>query len=185
MAREWSVSADRNGYVNRYEIDTAGLSVLDLNDHGVLTWMAVLLKNRTFALTSPLAKEAHDYLIRTFGIDYGSADIIRGYRADDSYFSFAQDFLNGTISVRQLSKALKLGELGEQIVIRSPKAFQRISFIGAEETDSLVWYPKRKARDEKARNEYCSTDKMSYIRGDIYVVRIIEEEMTKDDERLQ
>lgn len=31
--------------------------------------------------------------------------MIRGYRADDSYFSFATAFLNNTISLAQLEKA--------------------------------------------------------------------------------
>ena len=30
--------------------------------------------------------------MNTFHLDYKSADIIIGYRADDSYFSFASDF---------------------------------------------------------------------------------------------
>lgn len=37
----------------------------------------------------------------------------------DSYFSFAEDFLNNAISVSKLSKAMKLGNLGEQIVLKS------------------------------------------------------------------
>ena len=57
----------------------------------------------------------YDHLSQEFAIDYHSYDIIKGYRADDSYFSFAQDFLNGTISVSQLSDAMKLGDLGVSV----------------------------------------------------------------------
>ncbi|MBR2627880.1 MAG: DUF3990 domain-containing protein, partial [Peptococcaceae bacterium] len=38
-----------------------------------------------------------------------------GYRADDSYFSFANAFLNNTLSLRQLEKAMMLGKHGEQV----------------------------------------------------------------------
>lgn len=185
MAKEWSVSYGRSGYVNIYEIDTTDLSVLNLNEYSILTWLAVLLENRIFHLGSPLAREAYDYLTKEFGITYDTYDIIKGYRADDSYFSFAQDFLNGTISVSQLKRAMMLGKLGEQIVLKSKTAFERITFLDANEVDHRVWYPKRKARDDKARQDYHSTDKMTYIRGDIYITRIIDEEMRHDDERLQ
>jgi hypothetical protein len=184
MAKEWSVAEGRSGYANRYELSMQELRVLDLNEYPVLTWLTVLGENREFRLGSPLAREAAAYLRKEFTINYRSFDIIRGYRADDSYFSFAQDFLNGTISVSQLSEAIRLGELGEQIVLASRKAFDSIAFIDSVEVDDLVWYPRRKARDDKARAAYHSTDK-KYVRGDIYITRIIDEEMKRDDERLQ
>ncbi len=185
MAREWSASFDRVGYLNSYEVDINGLDILNLNEYSILTWLSVLLKNRTFHLNSPLSKEAYEYLTGEFYIDIESYDVIRGYRADDSYFSFAQDFISGNISVSQLAKAMNLGGLGEQFVLKSKRAFERIEYIGYEETDGRIWYPKRKARDDKARKDYFSMDRMGYIRGDIYITRILDEEMKRDDARLQ
>ena len=184
MAKEWSVTEGCSGYANRYELSTTGLTELNLNDYPILTWLTVLVENRRFHLTSPLAREACSYLRREFAIDYQSYDIIKGYRADDSYFSFAQDFLNGTISVSQLSEAMRLGDLGEQIVLVSRKAFDSITYLDSVAVDDLIWFPKRKARDDRARAAYHSTDKR-YVRGDIYITRIIDEEMKRDDERLQ
>lgn len=185
MAKEWSVGASRSGYCNRYRFDTTGLTTLNLNEYPILTWLAVLLENRVFHLNSPLAREACNYLRNEFCIDYGSYDIIKGYRADDSYFSFAQDFLNGTISVSQLAASMKLGDLGEQIVLKSRQSFDCIEYLDSEEVDSRIWYPRRKARDDAARREYYSVDKMRYVKGDIYITRIIDEEMKRNDERLQ
>ncbi len=185
MAREWSAAPGRMGILNRYDFDMDGLSVMDLNEYSILTWLSVLLQNRVFQLNSPLAREAYAYLIKEFGIDYASFDVITGYRADDSYFSFAQDFVNGTISVAQLRKAMQLGDMGNQIVLISREAFDHIRFTGYEEVDSGIWYAKRKARDDKARKDYHSADKNRYIRGDIYITRIIDEEMQKNDVRLQ
>ncbi len=184
MAKEWSVSEGRSGYANKYELLTQDLTVLNLNDYPILTWLAVLLENRHFSVNSPLAREARDYLMSEFSVDYHSCDIIRGYRADDSYFSFAQDFLNGTISVFQLSEAMRLGNLGEQIVLKSKRAFDSITYLDSIPVDDLIWFPRRKMRDDKARADYHSADKR-YSRGDIYITRILDEEMKRNDERLQ
>ena len=54
-----------------------------------------------------ISEKAKEYLMNTFHLDYKSADIIIGYRADDSYFSFASDFINGAISYRQLCNAMR------------------------------------------------------------------------------
>ena len=80
---------------------------------------------------------------------------------------------------------MRLGNLGEQIVLKSKRSFDMISFVRTEETDSRIWYQLKKARDDKARREYSSVDKMGYVRGAIYITRIIDEEMKPDDERLQ
>ena len=68
------------------------------------------------------------YLQTYFLPDLDAYDLIRGYRADDSYFSFARAFVGNAISYRQLSEAMYLGELGEQIVLHSDTAFERILF---------------------------------------------------------
>ena len=98
MAKEWACSgAGKDGYANAYQIDTEGLSELDLlsENYHILNWMAVLLANRIFPLAFPAAQAAREYLLEAFGVDTAGYDLIRGYRADDSYFSFAKDFLNG------------------------------------------------------------------------------------------
>lgn len=68
--------------------------------------------------------------------------MIIGYRADDSYFSFAKDFINNTISVQQLAKAMNLGNLGMQIVLKSQKAFEKIKYITYEIADYRKYYVK-------------------------------------------
>ena len=124
---------------------------------------------------------ALDAVSRTF-INY---DVIIGYRADDSYFSFAKDFLQGTISYRQLSLALKLGNLGKQVVLKSEKAFKSICFVEAEKAYANEWYPKKNKRENDARNEYFNSTKMKRQKGDIYINQIIDEDMETNDERLQ
>lgn len=185
MAREWSVTRSHDGYVNAYGLDITGLEVVDLNEYGILAWLSVLLKNRTFRPASPLAAEAKEYLLQYFQPDLSQADIIKGYRADDSYFSFARDFINGTISLRQLKEAMYLGEMGQQIVLKSEETFGRIHFLEARRTWREDWLEKRLTRDQNARSSYFSLEKNRRQKSDIYILQILNEEMKPDDARLQ
>lgn len=145
MAREWGVSKEKDGIANCYEIDCSGLEILNLNDekYCILHWLSILLENREFEVSSALAAEAKEYILKNFKIEYEEYDAIVGYHADDSYFSFAQDFINGAISYRQLNRAMHLGKLGQQFVLKSKKAFQQIEFTGYESAASKEWYRKR------------------------------------------
>lgn len=187
MAKEWGISRNKNGYANCYEIETDGLTILDLNasEYCILHWLTILLENREFDVPSGLALEAKEYLLSNFLMEYGQYDVIVGYRADDSYFSFAQDFINGTISYRQLSNAMRLGKLGQQFVLKSELAFQRIKYIGYEIADSQEWYAKKMRRDRTARREYFDVERNRRQRGDLYITQILDEEMKPDDPRLR
>lgn len=187
MAKEWVSSKDRDGYANCYELNCSGLRILDLNNPGfcILHWLTVLLENREFDVPSSLALEAKEYLLANFSVDYGNCDIMIGYRADDSYFSFAQDFINGTISYRQLNNAMHLGKLGQQFVLKSKRAFEQIRFLGYEMVKSDEWYSKRMLRDKAARREYFSIERNKRQRGDLYITQIMDEEMKQDDPRLR
>lgn len=187
MAKEWGVGKDHDGYANCYEIECDGLTILDLNapEYCILHWLAILLQNREFDLPSALAWEAKEYLPAHFLPDYESYDVIVGYRADDSYFSFAQDFINGTISYRQLNNAMHLGKLGQQFVLKSRSAFDRIQFTGSETAKSSEWYVQKMLRDKTARREYFDVEKNRRQRGDLYITQIMDEEINADDPRLR
>ncbi len=187
MAKEWAATANQNGYANCYELDCANLQILDLNtpQFCILHWLTILLQNREFDAPSALADEAKEYLFKNFNVNYQSYDAIIGYRADDSYFSFAQDFLNGTISYRQLNNAMHLRKLGQQFVLKSLKAFSLIKFTGYEIAEHTEWFDKKNKRDKSARREYFSTERNKRQRGDLYIMQIIDEEMTADDIRLR
>ena len=187
LAKEWGTSFERSGYANRYQIDCTELKILDLNDdkYCILHWLAILLSNREFDTPAGLALEAKEFLKKNFMLDYKEYDIIKGNRADDSYFSFAQDFINGTISYRQLNNAMYLGKLGIQYVLKSKEAFNRIVFDGYEEAEYKEWYAKKMKRDKSARREYFDVERNRRQRGDIYITQILDEEMSPDDKRLR
>ena len=101
LAQEWAVEAGRDGFVNVYELDDKGLKILNLDDekYSILHWITILLEHRTFSINSPLAMDGFGFLQREYHIDIDEYDAIIGYRADDSYFSFARAFGANTISI--------------------------------------------------------------------------------------
>ncbi len=187
LAKEWACAGNRDGFANEYELDWDGLTVLDLSDssYHILNWMAILLENRTFVVNQGIAAAARGYLLETFLPPYGEYDVIRGYRADDSYFSFASTFLNNTISLEQLGRAMMLGELGEQIVLKSEKAFGRIRFLKAVPAESGTYYPKRMSRDRKARADFVDEKNRGTVLNETYVIDIVRNGWTNDDPRLR
>ncbi len=177
LAKEWAVEEYRNGYVNKYEIDLANLKVLNLNDkkYTILHWLTILLEHRTFRMNGPVSQDGLNYLKENYHIDISKYDVIIGYRADDSYFSFARGFISNSISVSQLEKAMYLGELGEQLFIQSAKAFSRLQFKEAIFVDSAEYFPQKEFRDKKAREDF---NKMANIidKNGVYILDLIRKE---------
>lgn len=188
MAQEWACKQNTDGFVNQYEIDMTSLKILNLMDgkHNILNWMALLLKNREFSLSSEIAMDAREYLIANYLVDVSEYDIVVGYRADDSYFSYAVSFVQNGLSLRGLNQALRLGKLGEQTALVSEKAFAALQFIDAKPVDKTVYYPKFVTRDTKARETYRKDiKKRQSYREDIFILDILREEMKNDDPRIQ
>lgn len=185
LAKEWAcVDNETNGYANKYELETSNLNVLDLTSakYSILNWVAILLKFRNFDTSTPISSQAKQYLIDNFYVDISKYDVVIGYRADDSYFSFAKDFVSNTISVRQLNKAMELGQLGKQIAIISKNAFDNLKFDGYELADHKEFYTKRVARDKKAREEYLNrTLTKENISNELFVLDIIRKGLKNGD----
>lgn len=186
LAREWACAKQKKGYVNIYELDMEGLKVLNLNDskYHILNWLAILADNRTYWQNGSIAEEAKKYIKEHFLIDITPYDIIVGYRADNSYFSFAQDFVSGVISLEKLSEAMRLGKLGEQIVLKSPKAFETIYFQNYENVDAEIYYIKKAEREREARREYRRRKKESADIHELFMLDIMREGMENGDTRL-
>ncbi len=184
LAKEWAVSSLSDGFSNRYILDTEYLNTLNLNspDYTILNWIAVLVEHRRFSIGTPIARSAKQYLIEHFGINVNAFDLITGYRADDSYFDFAEAFLNNAITVDQLSRAMRLGKLGEQIVLKSQFAFTKIKYEGFEVARKEESYVLRKARNDEANQTYL--DIQEEESDGLYVQDIIRGGISNDDPRI-
>ena len=184
LAKEWAVSSLRNGFANRYTLDTEYLNILNLNspDYTILNWIAVLVEHRLFSIKTPVARRAKRYLIDHFGVNVNAYDLITGYRADDSYFDYAESFLNNGISVEQLARAMRLGKLGEQIVIKSQFAFSRLRYEGFDVAEKEKYYVLRKSRDEEANQLYL--EMLEEESDGLYIQDIMRGGIWNDDPRI-
>lgn len=119
---------------------------------------------------------------KNFALNVDAYDIIKGYRADDAYFDFADAFLNNGLTVTQLGEAMQLGKLGEQIVLKSAFAFRQIRFIDALPASRGVYYPRRKARADEALEKYAQLS--SSVDDGLYMADILRQKVTNDDPRI-
>ena len=158
---------------------TDGLLFLDLSQppYTILNWLAMLVENRRFQPTTAVAAQGIEYLKQVFLPDASQADVIVGYRADDSYFSFA------AISIDQLAEAMRLGELGKQIVLASPQAFAALRFQGCEIARASTYHGLRNERDRTAREAYRRKSAEADLDG-LFMRDFIHEKVTNDDPRL-
>lgn len=186
LAKEWACDDGVDGYANCYEIETGNLNILNLSseEYTILHWLAILVKYRKIRLSTPIMKRGAEWLLKDFLLDLSEYDAITGYRADDSYFSFARAFLSNGISLAQLSYAMRLGKLGEQFLLKSQKAFDTIQFLSYEPADSLIYFAKRKVRDEEARKNFNAELTREDANG-LFIRELIREEVKPDDPRLR
>ena len=186
LAKEWACSEENDGFVNQYDLKEEGLSYLYLNDkeYNILNWLAILLDNRRFDLSSPVTVRARKYILDAFLPSYKEYDVIVGYRADDSYFSFTRAFLANTITLEQLKRAMQLGQLGEQTFLQGRKAFEAVSFVQSMPVDSSQYHPRYLARDRQAREDFRRILEEEPSESEVYVSTIIREKWTHGDPRL-
>ncbi len=184
LAKEWAVSSLSDGFSNKYTLDTEYLKILNLNspEYTILNWIAVLIEHRLFAIKTPVARRAKQYLIDNFSINVNAYDLITGYRADDSYFDYAEAFINNGITVEQLARAMKLGKLGEQIVLKSKFAFSKINFEGFDVAQKDTYYVLRKSRDDDANKMYF--EMLEEESDGLYIQDIMRGGITNDDPRI-
>lgn len=135
-AREWALTNGAGKAIcNMYEIDTAGLTVLNLDDFGILAWITEIISHRGSKIY--ITDEIGQRLVEKYKVDTSNADIIIGYRADDSYITIVEAFLKNELSVDEVDRLFRKGDLGQQVFIKSPKAFESLVFTGYEEVNPL------------------------------------------------
>lgn len=135
LAKEWAVCRpnDTNGFVHKYALDTDGLKILDFQEKGVLAWLAELMKHRDAADSKRYRMLAKQF-IEKYGVATDEYDVVKGWRANASYFYIAKEFVRDNIDMDILEELLSLGGLGIQYCLKSPLAYARL----CEVPDSLL-----------------------------------------------
>mgnify|MGYP002559851051 FL=1 len=133
LAKEWAVCkvGGINGWVHKYELDTDELKILDFQNLNILTWLAELMKHRN-AADSKRYRMLSQKFIAEYGIETKEYDVIKGWRADASYFYIAKAFVRDEIDIDILEELLSLGGLGIQYCLKSEKAYSQLNEIEDE-----------------------------------------------------
>ncbi len=149
-AKEWACMENQDGYVNQYELETAGLKVLDLtgDENLLLNWLALLITNRRIPITTPVMKKAFEQLQARFLPDLSEYDIVLGYCADDVFFSYVRAYIDDEISLSVLMQRILMEKAEIQYVLKSQKAFRALAFRSVDRVDSNECSIKRKRRAE-------------------------------------
>lgn len=130
LAKEWAVCVpnSENGWVHKYELDCTGLKILDFQEKDVLNWLAELMKHRDAADSKRYRMLAAKFIDK-YGINTNGYDVIKGWRADASYFYIAKEFVRDNIDMDILEELLSLGGLGIQYCIKSERAYAQLHEI--------------------------------------------------------
>lgn len=156
LAKEWAVCRpnEMNGWLHKYELDAGDLKILDFQEKNVLCWLAELMKHRD-AADSKRYRMLAEKFIEKYGVDTSEYDVIKGWRANASYFYIAKEFVRDNIDVDILEELLSLGGLGIQYCIKTELAYSKIHEIESEL--AVVSYnefnQKYNARDVEARRK--------------------------------
>ena len=156
LAKEWAVCRpdERNGWVHKYELDTRDLKILDFQEHNILSWLAELMKHRD-ASDLRRYKLLSKKFIAEYGIDTREYDVIKGWRANASYFYIAKEFVRDNVDIEILEELLSLGGLGIQYCIKSERAYAKLTEIeeGLISIDYSEFNEKYNERDISARKK--------------------------------
>ena len=130
LAKEWAVCVpnSENGWVHKYELDCTGLKILDFHEKDGFGWLAELMKHRDAADSKRYRMLAAKFIDK-YGIDTSGYDVIKGWRADASYFYIAKEFVRDNIDMDILEELLSLGGLGIQYCIKSERAYAQLHEI--------------------------------------------------------
>lgn len=156
LAKEWAVCRpdEKNGWVHKYELECDELKILDFKEYDVLAWLAELMKHRDAADSKRYRMLAKKFIAK-YGKDTDEYDVIKGWRADASYFYIAKEFVRDNIDIDILEELLSLGSLGIQYCIKSELAYSQLYEIKSEmiEVDYSEFNNKYNERDIMARKK--------------------------------
>ena len=155
-AKEWACRTYENGWVYGYDLDISGLNVLNLNEspYDVRYLVALLVTYRTEELDPFPSGRKYDSFMEEYWLDIAGYDAIIGYRPGDPYPEYINDYFSGKLSIEQLNKAIHLGAMGNQIALKTQKAFSRLTLVLKENVTREKYYPQYMLKKANAKNAY-------------------------------
>lgn len=185
LAKEWACTGGTAAFVNIYELKMGGLHILDLSseEYTLLHHFALLTEYRRFRLPTPGMQCAVAWLREHFKIDLTGYDAVMGFRADDSYFSFARSFWNNEVSFKRLKYAMQ-PDYCKQFVLKSERAFAALRFVSYEPVPMAEYYAKRMFRDKAVRAAF-QTDSEKKDIDELYIQPLIRKEVRPGDPCIQ
>ena len=148
------------------------------SQYNPLHWLSLLLNYRVFDMSSDIAYRAGEYLSKYFSVDHQGCDCITGYRADDRLFMFSQEFIDGRMSYQSFRDALAGDSSNRQFVLKSNRAFDRVSFAGYSHASAEESFPARRSRELRAIKS------MRKTADGLFITDLIEQEVRPYDPRL-
>ena len=157
LAKEWAVCRpnEENGWVHKYELNVEGLNILDFEKLDVLSWLAELMKHRDASDTRRYHVLAEKFIAK-YGVDTEGYDVIKGWRANASYFFIAKEFVRDNIDMDILEELLSLGGLGVQYCIKTQKAYERLHEI----EEDIMSVPYAEFNDKYNERDITARQKM-------------------------
>lgn len=156
LAKEWAVCRpdETNGWVHKFEFDTEGLKILDFQQINVLSWLAELMKHRDASDTKRYRVLVQKFIDK-YGLDTTGYDVIKGWRANASYFYIAKEFVKDNIDMDILEELLSLGGLGIQYCIKTERAYAKLKELPdcLMSVDYAEFNEKYNERDNNAREK--------------------------------
>lgn len=168
-AKSWATlnGKPEKAIVNVYHLDIEKLRVLDLNECGVLAWIAEVVANR--GTNQEMANIVGERLVAQYRPKDTEYDIIKGYRADDSYTQVIEAFLLNQINLYEVQRLFYKGSLGNQIFLKSEKSFEHINWIESYQAQYNEEYENADKYARREVNKFLST-RMRAILVDGYEV---------------
>ena len=128
--------------------------ILYFQEKDVLAWLAELMKHRDAADSKRYRMLAAKF-IEKYGVDASDYDVIKGWRANASYFYIAKEFVRDNIDLEILPELLSLGGLGIQYCIKSERAYSKLQEVEGKllPVDYKEYSQKYNKRDITARRK--------------------------------
>jgi len=156
LAGEWAVlHSNEDGYINEYSFNQTGLKKLSLENMPLEKWIAILMECRKGSYND-VVRMRMERFVNLYCVEFAQYDVIEGWRADDAFFSYVRDFLNLALSLEKMQEAMKLGDYGTQICLKTKKAFcsERLKFKEYHKASVEQYYTTAFTRDDDARRAY-------------------------------